>query len=158
MRTNTHAWRTGPRRLRVTGVQCRLQKTIGKLHVMHQWMHEGLQNVTLPTFGLETSHLRSYVDDHGKFETRSILKNGTTVPGYHIELHPAKQSGKYALSPHKTQLRTAWIVIYLAITIMTIVIIIILFTMQRLVRSPLRKTMRIMPTPDFSIQLGLEWR
>ena len=46
-RTNTHAWRTGPRRPRVAGVQCQPWKTMGKLHTMHQRMHGGLWNVTL---------------------------------------------------------------------------------------------------------------
>ena len=62
---------------------------------------------TTSDFGLEMSHSRSYVDNHGKFKTRSISKNRTAVPGYLIELYLAKQSGKYVLSQHKTPLTMA---------------------------------------------------
>ena len=74
-----------------------------------------------------------------------------TVPGYHIELSLEKQYGKYVLFQHKTLQTTASIVIYLATTTIINDVIIILFTMQRLIRSPLQKSTRIMPTPDFSI-------
>ena len=44
--TNTHAWRMGLRRPRVTGVQCRPWKTMEKLCAMCQRVHGGLRNVT----------------------------------------------------------------------------------------------------------------
>ena len=62
---------------------------------------------TTSDFWVGNVQFEIYVDNHGKFETRSISKNGTMVPGYHIELYPAKQSGKYALSQHKTPPTTA---------------------------------------------------